>query len=116
MWICDKIGQEVDLLVSLGERWKVWINYHLFSGTKRFGELQRLLPQISRQVLTMQLRELEQMGMLHRQASRQGSPKVGDTIKRMGSRSQAMFYLKRKRSAVLSGDDIITKSRRVQLS
>lgn len=90
-WYCAQIGQEVDWLVSLGERWKVWIPYHLFSGTKRFGELQRLLPHISRQMLTLQLRELEQMGMLHRQASVQGSPKVEYSLTDLGWRSEPMF-------------------------
>ncbi len=51
-------------MVSLGGRWKFWIWYHLFSGPKRFGELQQLLPQANRQTLTVQLRELEQMGVL----------------------------------------------------
>ncbi|GHO64608.1 hypothetical protein KSC_035000 [Ktedonobacter sp. SOSP1-52] len=46
-----------------------WIWYQLLSGPKRFGELQKLLPSISQQVLTLELRELEQMGVLQRQAS-----------------------------------------------
>ncbi len=64
--------------------------YHLLSGTRRFGELQRLLPQASRQMLTIQLRELEQMGVLHRQASVQGSPKVEYELSELGRRSELM--------------------------
>ena len=50
-------------IVSVGGRLKLQIGYHLLSGTKRFGELQRLIPEASRQMLTMHLRELEQMGV-----------------------------------------------------
>lgn len=47
---------------GVGGKWKFWIWYHLLSGTKRFGELQRLIPEASRQMLTLELRELEQVG------------------------------------------------------
>src|SRR5262249_23786751 len=63
-------------IVSVGGRLKLRICYHLLGGTKRFGELQRLIPDASRQMLTIQLRELEQMGLLHRQAYVQAPPKV----------------------------------------
>lgn len=76
---------------GVGGRWKFWIWYHLLSGTKRFGELQKLLPQASRQMLTIQLRELEQMGLLHRQASVQGPPKVEYTLTELGQKSESML-------------------------
>ena len=31
-------------VMTVGGRWKFWIGYHLLSGTKRVGELQRLIP------------------------------------------------------------------------
>ena len=71
-------------VMTVGGRWKLQIGYHLLSGTKRFGELQRLIPQASRQMLTMQLRELEQMGMLHRQAYAQVPPKVEYSLTELG--------------------------------
>ena len=74
-----------------GGKWKFLILYHLLSGPKRFGEVQRLLPQASRQMLTIQLRELEQMGVLHRQTSVQGSPKVGYALTELGQRSEPML-------------------------
>ncbi len=77
--------------VGVGGKWKFWIWYQLLSGTKRFGELQRLLPQISRQMLTMQLRELEQMRVLHRQAYVQMPPKVEYSLTELGRNSEPML-------------------------
>ncbi len=77
--------------VGVGGKWKFWICYHLLSGTKRFGELQQLLPQASRQTLTVQLRELEQMGVLHRQAYAQMPPKVEYSLTELGQRSEPML-------------------------
>ena len=67
------------------------ICYHLLSGTKRFGELQRLIPQASRQMLTMHLRELEQMGVLHRQVYKQMPPKVEYSLTEKGWSSEPML-------------------------
>ena len=64
---------------------------HLLSGTRRFGELQRLMPQISRQMLTLQLRELEQAGVLHRQVYAQVPPKVEYSLTDMGRSSEPLI-------------------------
>ncbi len=90
-WYGEQIGPQYDWLVSLGGRWKFWIWYHLFSGPKRFSEVQRHLPQASRQMLTLQLRQLEQMGVLHRQISVQGPSKVEYTLSELGQRSAPML-------------------------
>jgi DNA-binding HxlR family transcriptional regulator len=71
-------------MITVGGRLKLQIWYHLFSGTRRFGELQRLIPEASRQMLTLQLRDLEQMGMLHRQAYAQVPPKVEYSLTELG--------------------------------
>jgi len=72
-------------------RLKLQIAYYLLSGTKRFGELQRLIPEVSRQMLTMHLRELEQMRMLHRPAYSQMPPKVEYSLTEQGWRSEPML-------------------------
>jgi len=42
-WYSEQTGIEYDdWLAGLGGRWKLWIWYNLFSGTKRFCELQKL--------------------------------------------------------------------------
>src|SRR5258708_39171739 len=71
-------------IISVGGRLKLQIWYHLLNGTRRFGELQRLIPDASRQMLTLQLRDLEQMGMLHREAYAQVPPKVEYSLTDLG--------------------------------
>ena len=46
-------------LTLIGNKWKVLILRDLIDGTKRFGELQRSVGQVSQKVLTSNLREME---------------------------------------------------------
>jgi DNA-binding HxlR family transcriptional regulator len=46
-------------LECLSGKWKPSIMYHLKGGPKRFAELRRLMPSISKKVLAAQLRDLE---------------------------------------------------------
>ncbi len=78
-------------IVSVGGRIKLQICFHLLSGTKRFGELQRLIPQASRQMLTLQLRELEQLGLLHRQVYAQVPPKVEYSLTEQARSAEPML-------------------------
>jgi DNA-binding HxlR family transcriptional regulator len=71
---------------------KFWICFHLLGGAKRFGELQRLIPQASRQMLTRQLRELEQVGMIRRQVYDQVPPKVEYSLTDVGRQSEELVY------------------------
>lgn len=97
MWFCERAGLEYDdWLVSLGGRWTIWIWYHLLDGTRRFGELQRLLPLASRQVLAMQLRELERLGVVHRQVcgpEEAPIPRVEYSLTELGQQSGPMLRL-----------------------
>ena len=55
-------------LALISSRWKVLILRDLFTGTKRFGELKKSLDGISQKVLTANLKEMEQCGLLTRKA------------------------------------------------
>ena len=85
-------NQEVDWLVSLGGRWTFWIWYHLLSGPKRFGGLQKLLPQISQHMLILKLRELEQMSVLQRHVSSQKPLKVEYTLTKLGYSAEPLMH------------------------
>ena len=64
----------------IGGRWKIPILYDLFTGTKRFSELRRLLPGITQKMLAQQLRELESHHLLTRKVYPQVPPKVEYTL------------------------------------
>lgn len=54
-------------LSFLDGKWKGVILYHLMTdGTLRFNELRRKLPSVTQRMLTKQLRELEEAGILSR--------------------------------------------------
>jgi DNA-binding HxlR family transcriptional regulator len=60
----------------IGGRWKVPIVWHLFGGTKRFSELRRAMPDVTQKMLTQQLRELEEDGVVSRKVYAEVPPKV----------------------------------------
>jgi DNA-binding HxlR family transcriptional regulator len=78
-------------IFSVGGRLKLQIGYHLLSGTRRFGELQRLLPGTSRQMLTIHLRELEQLGLIQRKEYAQVPPKVEYSLTEQGWNLEPML-------------------------
>jgi DNA-binding HxlR family transcriptional regulator len=68
----------------IGGRWKVPIVWHLFAGTRRFSELRRALPACTQKMLTQQLRELEQDGVVSRKVYAQVPPKVEYSLTERG--------------------------------
>lgn len=50
----------------LGGRWRLLIASFLVDGPKRFNELRRLMPAISQRMLTLDLRALEDAGLIAR--------------------------------------------------
>ncbi|WP_165089818.1 winged helix-turn-helix transcriptional regulator [Neisseria yangbaofengii] len=74
----------VNTLNIIGGKWKVLILYYLSSDTRRFNELQRLLAGITQRMLTLQLRELENDGIVHREVYPQIPPKVEYSLTEFG--------------------------------
>lgn len=71
-------------LEVIGGRWKVLILRELFLGVKRFGQLHRALQGITQKMLTQQLRELEEDGIVHRTVYLQVPPKVEYSLTALG--------------------------------
>lgn len=55
-----------EVMQVLGGRWPALLIYYLKDGTKRFGDLRRDNPTISHKMLTLELRKLEEAGIVER--------------------------------------------------
>ena len=69
----------------IGGRWKVPVLWHLFAGTMRFSELKRALPECTAKMLTQQLRELEEDGVVRRKVYPEVPPKVEYSLTKRGA-------------------------------
>jgi DNA-binding HxlR family transcriptional regulator len=75
------VTQTQDIIAG---KWKIIILWNLSTQTRRFNELQRLLPNISKGILTRQLRELEEDNMVHREVYKEVPPKVEYSLTPLG--------------------------------
>ena len=63
-------------LTLIGDKWKVLILRDLLPGKKRFGELKKSIGSVSQKVLTAQLRDMEESGLLTRTVYAEVPPRV----------------------------------------
>jgi len=82
----DGLGCPVEACTEAnGGKWKGELLYILFTGgTKRYGELRKLVPDATQRVLTLQLRELEEDGIIERKVYPVIPPKVEYSIAKRG--------------------------------
>lgn len=71
-------------LTLISDKWKVLILRDLLPGTKRFGELKRSIGSVSQKVLTAQLRQMEDSGLLTRKVFPEVPPRVEYTLTELG--------------------------------
>lgn len=71
-------------LMIIGDKWKVLILRDLMNGTMRFGELKRSIGHVSQKVLTAQLRDMEEKGLVSRKVYAEVPPRVEYTLTETG--------------------------------
>ncbi|MCY7764214.1 transcriptional regulator HypR [Bacillus inaquosorum] len=81
----NKEGCPVEFTLDvIGGKWKGILFYHMINGKKRFNEFRRICPSITQRMLTLQLRELEADGIVHREVYHQVPPKVEYSLTEFG--------------------------------
>jgi DNA-binding HxlR family transcriptional regulator len=91
-------------LEVIGGKWKCVILCHLTHGKKRTSELKRLMPNITQKMLTQQLRELEEDGVINRIVYNQVPPKVEYELSEYGKSLEGILN-----SLCVWGEKHITK-------
>jgi DNA-binding HxlR family transcriptional regulator len=81
----DEVGCPVrDVLDQIGSKWTTLILISLASGPRRFSEVRRTLPDISKRMLTQTLRDLERNGLATRQVFPTKPPSVEYRLSALG--------------------------------
>ena len=79
-------------LTLIGDKWKVLILRDLMPGTKRFGELRKSVGSVSQKVLTAQLRDMEEKGLVHREVYAGVPPRVEYSLTDLGKSLKPILY------------------------
>jgi len=71
-------------LMLIGDKWKILILRDLLPGTKRFGELKKSIGNVTQKVLTAQLRDMEDKGLVNRKVYAEVPPRVEYSLTDLG--------------------------------
>jgi len=77
----------------IGGKWKAPLLFYLEGKTRRFCELQRLIPGLTKKMLTQHLRELESDGIVHRKVFAEVPPHVEYSLTRHGESLKPILKL-----------------------
>lgn len=77
----------------IGGKWKPLILFYLETGTKRFGELRKLIPGMTKKMLTQHLRDLERDEVIRRRVYAVVPPKVEYSLTKHGESLKPILQL-----------------------
>jgi len=77
----------------IGGKWKPLILFYLEGKTQRFGELRKLIPGMTKKMLTQHLRELERDEIVRRKVYAEVPPKVEYSLTRHGESLKPILKL-----------------------
>jgi len=75
----------------LGGKWKLLILSYLLDEPRRYGELRRLMPEITEKMLIQELRDLEADGIVARTVHQTVPPRVDYSLTELGQRVRPFF-------------------------
>ncbi|MBB5409392.1 DNA-binding HxlR family transcriptional regulator [Paraburkholderia sp. HC6.4b] len=87
----------------LGGRWRLLLVSYLLDGPKRFNDLRRDVPGISQRMLTLDLRALEQVGLIQRTVFAEVPVKVEYQLTTDGERLKPIVEVMREFGLWLKG-------------
>ncbi|MEM1225234.1 MAG: helix-turn-helix domain-containing protein [Planctomycetota bacterium] len=79
-------------LELIGGKWKGIVLYYLLDGKLRFSELQRRIGCVTQRMLTKQLRELEQNGLINRIVYAEVPPRVEYELTSVGETLEPILH------------------------
>ena len=77
----------------IGGKWKPLILFYLEHGSKRFGELRKLIPGMTKKMLTQHLRDLERDEIIRRKVYAVVPPKVEYSLTKHGESLKPILKL-----------------------
>jgi DNA-binding HxlR family transcriptional regulator len=80
-----------EILGVIGGKWSMSIIYALFTGTKRFSELERLVPNINTRMLVKELKNMEANGIVVRKVFATVPPTVEYTLTTKGEKLEPII-------------------------
>lgn len=88
-----KYNCPMELTVDLiGGKWKALVLWHLAEKTLRFNEIRKLFPDVTQKILTQQLRDMEEKGIVHREVYAEVPPKVEYSLTEFGRSLMPVLY------------------------
>jgi DNA-binding HxlR family transcriptional regulator len=95
-----------EALKVIGGKWRLQIINEIGNEKRRFGEMKRLIPEISEKMLIQELKNLVNAGILHRKAYKEIPPKVEYSLTDAGSKILPIID-----QIKLFGQDLIAQNR-----
>ncbi|RYE00905.1 MAG: transcriptional regulator [Sphingobacteriales bacterium] len=80
------------VMERIGGYWKPVILFHLLTGEKRYGEIRKALPNITEKLLSSQLKQLEEDGLVTKEVFRAVPPRVTYRLTGQGAALQPVLY------------------------
>ena len=95
-WVATRSGHSLACPVRttlnvLGGKWKLLILSYLLDEPRRYGELRRLIPEITEKMLIQELRDLETDGIVARTVHQTVPPRVDYSLTEQGQRVRPVF-------------------------